>query len=176
MWKHAVVVLSLTLAGLAFGVSEVQACSCVIGSAAPAGLSREQQSEHDRKSYSDHVRRQFGEAYAIFSAEAIAVGRDTVTFRVDDVWKGNLPRELSMEAVPDPNVHPRASVSSCDYFFKAGTRYLIFAYGPSVAAMKTKPCTPTGELTFHVAGAAYVTNATMVTLDELVPVRSKPKG
>jgi hypothetical protein len=174
MWKHAVVVLSLTLAGLAFGVSEVQACACVTGSAAPAGLSREAQSEHDRKSHSDHVRTQFGEAYAIFSAEAIAVGRDTVTFRVDDVWKGNLPRELAMEAAPDPNVYPTASISSCDYVFKVGTRYLIFAYGSSVATMKTKPCTPTGELRFDLV--ASVTNSTMATLDALVPVRSKPKG
>ena len=176
IWKHTVVVLSLTLAGLAFGVSEVQACSCVIGSAAPAGLSREEQSEHYRKPYSEHVRTQFGEAYAIFSAEAIAVGRDTVTFRLDDVWKGELPRELSMAAAPDPNVYPTASISSCDYFFKAGTRYLIFAYGSSVATMKTKPCTPTGELKLDVAGAAYVTNSTMATLDTLVPARSKPKG
>jgi hypothetical protein len=176
MWKHAVVVLSLTLAGLAFGVSEVEACSCVIGSGAPAGLSREEQSEHYRRSYREHVRKQFGEAHAIFSAEAIAVGRDSVTFRLDVVWKGELPRELSMEAAPDPNVYPTASISSCDYFFTAGTRYLIFAYGSSVATMKTKPCTPTGELKFDFAGGAYVTNSTMATLDELVPVRSKPKG
>jgi hypothetical protein len=176
MWKHAAIVLSLTLAGLAFGVSKVQACSCVTGSGAPAGLSREEQSEHNRKSYSDHVRKQFGEAYAIFSAEAIAVGRNTVTFKLDDVWKGNLPRELAMEAAPDPNVYPTASFSSCDYVFKAGTRYLIFAYGSSVATMKTKPCTPTGELKVNFAGVAYLTNSTTVILDELVPVRSKPKG
>jgi hypothetical protein len=176
MWKHAVVVLSLTLVGLAFGVSEVEACSCVIGSGAPAGLSREEQSEHYRKSYREHVRQQFGEAYAIFSAEAIAVGRDTVTFRLDDVWKGELPRELSMAAAPDPNVYPTASISSCDYFFKAGTRYLIFAYGSSVATMKTEPCTPTGELAIDFAGGADVRIWTMETLDELVPVRSKPKG
>lgn len=176
MWKHAAVVLSLTLAGLAFGVSEVQACACVTGPGAPAGLSREEQSEHNRKSYSDHVRKQFGEAYAIFSAEAIAVGRDTVTFRLDDVWKGNLPGKLSMEAAPDPNVYPTASYSSCDYVFKAGTRYLIFAYGSSVATMKTKPCTPTGELKVDFADLKDVRNSTMAILDELVPVRSKPKG
>jgi hypothetical protein len=176
MWKHAFVVLPLTLAGLAFEVSQAEACSCVIGSGALAGLSREEQAEHYRKSYREHVREQFEEAYAIFSAEAIAVGRDTVTFRPDDVWKGELSREISMEAAPDPNVYPTASISSCDYVFKAGTRYLIFAYGSSVAAMKTRPCTPTGELKTAVAGGAYETNATMATLDELVPVRSKPKG
>jgi len=176
MWKHAVGVISLTLVGLAFGVSEVKACACVIGSGAPAGLSREEQSEHNRKVYREHVRKQFGEAYAIFSAEAIAVGRDTVTFRLDDVWKGELPRELSMAAAADPNVYPMASFSSCDYFFKAGTRYLIFAYGSSVATMKTKPCTPTGELKIDVAGGADVRNSTMGALDELVGVRFKPKG
>ena len=175
MWKHAVIVLSLPLVGLTGGVSVVEACSCVIGTGAPAGLSREEQSEHYQKSYREHVRKQFGEAYAIFSAEAIAVGRDTVAFRVDDVWKGELPRELSMAAAPDPNVYPTASISSCDYVFKAGTRYLIFAYGSSVAAMKTKPCTPTGELNIDVAGGAYVRNSTIATLDELVPVRAKPK-
>lgn len=62
MWKHAAVVLSLTLAGLAFGVSEVQACACVTGPGAPAGLSREEQSEHNRTVYGDHVRKQFAEA------------------------------------------------------------------------------------------------------------------
>lgn len=56
MWKHAVVGMSLTLVGLAFGVSEVEACSCVIGSGAPAGLSREEQSGHYQKSYREHVR------------------------------------------------------------------------------------------------------------------------
>jgi hypothetical protein len=173
MRNHAVVVLSLTLASLAFGVSETEACSCVIGLDTSAGLSSEEQA-HFRKSYRDHVPKQFGEAYAIFSAEAIAVGRDTVTFRVDDVWKGELPRELSMEAAPDPNVYPTALISSCDYVFKAGTKYLVFAYGSSVAMMKTRPCTPTGELETNLAGRAY-TNATMAILDELVPVRSKPK-
>src|SRR5687768_16076971 len=175
MWKHAAVV-SLTLAGLAFGVSEVQACACVTGPAAPAGLSRDEQSEHNRKVSSDHVRKQFAQAYAIFSAEAIAVGRDTATFRVDDVWKGHLPRELSMEAAPDPNVYPAAPSSSCVYVFKTGTRYLIFAYGSSVASMNTKPCTPTGELNVDLADLKYVPNLTMAILDELVPVRSKPKG
>jgi len=170
MWKQGAVVLALTLAGLAFGVSEVEACSCVIGPVAPAGLSREEQLEHFRKSLREHVRTQFGEAYAIFSAEAIAVGRDTVTFRLEDVWKGELPRELSMEAAT-----PTTSISSCDYFYKPGTRYLIFAYGSSVATMKTKSCTPTGEL-IDRAGGPYLTNEAMATLDELVPVRSKPKG
>ena len=176
MWKHALVVLALPLVGLTFGVSEVEACACVIGSGAPAGLSPEEQSEHYRKSYREHVREQFGQAYAIFSAEAVAVGRDSVTFRLDDVWKGELPRELSMPAAPDPNVYPTAPFSSCDYIFKAGTRYLVFAYGSSVATMKTKPCTPTGELKVDSAGGAYVRNSTMAALDELVRVRSKPKG
>lgn len=78
-----------------------------------------------------------------------------------------------MAAAPDPNVYPAAAISSCDYFFTAGRRYLIFAYGSSVAAMKTRSCTPTGELMF---GEKYVSSAILAILDELVPVRSKPKG
>ena len=167
MRNHAFVVLSLTLASLGFCVSEAEACSCVIGLDTAARASRAEQAEHFRESYREHVTRQFGEAYAIFSAEAIAVGRDTVTFKLEDVWKGQLPRELSMEAAPDPNVYPTASISSCDYVFKAGTKYLVFAYGSSVATMKTRPCTPTEEL---------MMSATVAILDELVPVRSKPKG
>ena len=151
MWKNALAVVALAPIGLVFAVSQVEACSCVTGP----------------QTYREHVRKQFGEAYAIFSAEAIAVGRDTVTFRVDDVWKGELPRELSMEAAPDPNLYPTAPISSCDYLFKAGTRYLIFTYGSSLATMKTKSCTPTGEL---------MMNAAVSILDELAPVRSKPKG
>jgi hypothetical protein len=176
MWKHGVVVLALPLVGLTFGVSEAEACGCVIGRGAAAGLSREEQSAHYRKTYGAHVREQFGEAYAIFSAEAIAVGRDTVTFRLDEVWKGELPRELSIAAAPDPNVYPTAPISSCDRIFRAGSRYLVFTYGSSVATMKTKPCTPTGELKVDVTGGASIANSAIVTLDELVPVRSKPKG
>jgi hypothetical protein len=175
MRNHAVVVLSLTLASLAVGVSEAEACSCVIGLDTAAGVSREERAEHYRRSYREHVPKQFGEAFAIFSAEAIIVGRDTVTFRVDDVWKGELPRALSMEAAPDPNVYPTASTTSCDYVFKTGTKYLVFAYGSSVATMKTRPCTPTEQLETNVAGTAYV-SPTIAILDKLVPARSKPKG
>lgn len=152
-------VLALTSVCLAFAVSRVEACSCVTG-VVP-------------QTYPEHVRQQFGEAYAVFSAEAVAVGRDSVTFRLIDVWKGELPRELSMEAAPDPDIYPDASSSSCDYLFRAGRRYLIFAYGASVATMKTRSCTPTGQL--MMIGEQYVSDATVAILDALVPGRSKPK-
>jgi len=174
MWKHTVV-LSLTLAGLAFGVSEGEACSCVTGPLAPAGLSQAEKLDHSRRIYREHVRREFEQAYAIFSAEAVAVGRDSVTFRLEDVWKGDLPRELSMEAAPDPNVYPTASISSCDYVFKAGTKYLIFAYGSSVATMQTRSCTPTLDITGS-EDTRFISNQAIAALDELVPMRSKPKG
>jgi hypothetical protein len=160
-------VLSLIFV-LAANVADAGACSCVIAPPPPPGLSQAERTEHFRKTYRAHVRKQFDEAYAIFSAEVIALGPDRITFRVEDVWKGDLPRELTMKGVPDPAVYPLEMISSCDYIFKARVKYVIVAYGSSVENMMTKPCTSTGELVFSV-------NETILALDDLVPARLKPK-
>jgi hypothetical protein len=165
MWKP-VTVACVALFALSANASSAEACSCVLDVPPTQGLSQAETAEHFRKAYRAHVRKQFEESYAIFSAEAIALAPDRITFLVQDVWKGDLPGELSMKGFPDLAVYPRETISSCDYFFSAGKKYLVVAYGSSLETMTTKPCTATGEL---------FGNGAIATLDELVPVRLKPR-
>jgi hypothetical protein len=172
--KTGATILLLILAALAAGAADSEACSCVIDPPPPAGLSQAERTEHFRKAYRAHVRKQFEESYAIFSADVIALAPDRITFRVEDVWKGDLPKELSMKGVPDPAVYPLETFSSCDFIFKARGKYLIVAYGSSVENMMTKPCTSTGLIP-QDARPMFTVNETILALDELVPARLKPK-
>ncbi len=173
MWKP-VTVACVVFFALGANAPPAEACSCVIDPAPPPGLAQAQRTEHFLKAYRAYVRKQFEESYAIFSAEAIAVGRGKVMFRVEDVWKGELPRELTMDAAIDPSEDPTAFTSSCDYFFKSGKKYLVVAYGSSVATMMTKPCTSTGEIPPD-RRPMFIRNQTITMLDELVPERLKPR-
>jgi hypothetical protein len=172
MWKPVTVACMAFLA-LAATAPSAEACSCVLDVPPAQGSSQAERSEQFRRAYRAHVRKQFEESYAIFSAEAIAVGRGKVTFRVEDVWKGDIPRELTMAAAIDPNEDPTAGYSSCDFLFTSGKKYLIVAYGSS-AAMMTKPCTSTAEIPTD-GRPIFIGNETIAMLDELVPVRLKPR-
>jgi len=171
MWKS--VIVACAFFAISAHAASAQACSCVLDIPPTQGLSQTERAENFRKAYRAHVRKQFEEAFAIFSAEAIAVGRGKVTFRVEDVWKGELPHELTMAAPIDLSEDPTAVIASCDYFFKSGKKYVVVAYGSSVATMMTKPCTSTGEIPPDKR-PMFIRNETIAALDELVPVRLKP--
>jgi hypothetical protein len=173
MWTRTVV-FSLAVATLVANVSDAEACSCVLDVPAAEGLSQAERTEQFHKAYRANVRKQFDESFAIFSAEVIALAPDMITFNVEDVWKGDLPRVLSMKGVPDLAAHPRTVLSSCDYIFKSGKKYLVVAYGSSVETMMTKACTATGEIPPDGRPMSILTQA-IAALDELVPVRLKPR-
>jgi hypothetical protein len=74
MWKP-VTVACVAVFALGANAPSAEACSCVIDPAPLSGLSQAQRTEHFLKAYRAHVRKQFEEAYAIFSADAMGVGR-----------------------------------------------------------------------------------------------------
>jgi hypothetical protein len=83
------------------------------------------------------------------NAERIFVGRVIVrndliaTFVVEAVWKGDDAREVTLQqgqALPNGTF----TISTCDYLFHLGVRYVVFAYRKD-AALKASNCGPTEE-------------------------------
>ena len=52
-----------------------------------------------------------------------------VKFRVEQWWKGEVPREILLATDETKNADGTASNSSCNYNYKEGESYLVFAYG-----------------------------------------------
>lgn len=85
----------------------------------------------------------FNEAFAIFTGEVVESDHLTVKFKVDKLWKGNLGDEVIMPTGAVKLDNGMYSVSSCDYTFTRGERYLVFAYGDSAEKMQARACTRT---------------------------------
>ena len=88
----------------------------------------------------------FNEASAVFTGEVVALDALRVTLKVEKLWKGNLGDEVVMPTGARKNDDGTYSVSSCDYTFARGEKYLIFAYGDSAETMRARACTRTKAL------------------------------
>lgn len=66
-------------------------------------------------------------AEVIFSGEVLAVDMLKVTFKVDRVWKGKQRDEITMSTGARMTNEGMIRRSSCDYGFKAGEKYLVYA-------------------------------------------------
>ena len=85
-------------------------------------------------------------ALAVFTGEVVGLDTFEVKFKVDKIWKGEFGDEIVMRTGTRKNADGTHVTSSCDYSFRRGVRYLVFAYGESAAEMKTHDCTRTKEL------------------------------
>lgn len=72
--------------------------------------------------------RDFNNAQAIFTGKVIAIDDYKVKFSLDQIWKGNLTEEFIMSTGKIRYENKVAMTSSCDYEFRAGKSYLVFAY------------------------------------------------
>jgi hypothetical protein len=88
----------------------------------------------------------YNKAFAIFSGEVVALDTFKAKIKVDKVWKGELGDEVTMSTGAEDLGGGRYVTTSCDYSFKAGEKYLIFAYGDRPEEMRTHVCTRTGRL------------------------------
>ena len=88
----------------------------------------------------------FNETFAIFTGEVVEIDTFKVKFKVGKVWKGGLGDEVVMPTGAIKGDDGTYSVSSCDYTFKRGESYLIFAYGDSAEKMQARACTRTKPL------------------------------
>lgn len=84
-------------------------------------------------------------ANVVFNGEVIQLDEFKVAFRVGKVWKGATVEEITMSTGAIDNGDGTIILTSCDYNFKMGEKYLVYATG-SGEKMQTYKCTGTGEL------------------------------
>lgn len=115
---------------LVFSQVEVFACSCEL----PLGnITVKQQVGKARKN-----------SRAVFMGEVLEVIRPEdsysviVKFRVDQIWKGKLRKELTLGT--------GTGGGDCGYRFEVGQRYLVYAYGSNETSLSTNICQRTVPL------------------------------
>ena len=96
----------------------------------------------------DEVRRELEKAVAVFSGEVMGLNALVVRFKVETVWKGQLPPEFAMSNGAQLSADGSMASSSCDFNFLVGKTYLVFAYGKSTQDMSATSCTLTGSMPF----------------------------
>jgi len=70
----------------------------------------------------------FNGASAIFSGEVVKADILKVKFKVERSWKGSVGKEIVMSTGAKKYEDGAYSISSCDYNFKLGEEYLVYAY------------------------------------------------
>ena len=69
-----------------------------------------------------------------------------VIFQVEQWWKGKVPKEIVLATDETKNADGTESTSSCNFNYKAGENYLVFAYGKE-NEVRTMACARTQLLT-----------------------------
>jgi hypothetical protein len=91
----------------------------------------------------------FNGAAAIFSGKLVEADRLKLKFKVDKVWKGDVGKEFVISTGAKRYDDESYVTSSCDYNFKLGEKYLIFAYPvnpdlhPGSTDLQARECTRT---------------------------------
>jgi hypothetical protein len=68
-----------------------------------------------------------------------------VKFQVEQWWKGQVPKEIFLVTDETKNADGTVSSSSCNYNYKEGESYLVFAYGKE-NELRTMACSRTQPL------------------------------
>ena len=130
--KHRIVLALLVLSGITASSRDAEACLC-FGS--PIQKSETQLLEM--------VREDRDESVAVFAGKVIALDTFTVTFEVDRVWKGAVPKKLTFQTGAKDLDNGEVMVSSCDFSFEVGSSYVVFGAGASLAHLRATQCTLT---------------------------------
>lgn len=76
----------------------------------------------------------FEKATSVFTGEVVSVDLLKVKFKVDKIWKGEEANEITMLTLNKLYTDGTLTVSSCNYRFDKGVKYLIYAYGNQESA------------------------------------------
>jgi hypothetical protein len=155
MKRIVVASFGVFLLSLAFDVA--QGCVCV-------GLPEKSTPEQSRAM----LVKDFNEAFAIFSGKVIALDTFKVKFKVDKLWKGDFGSEVTMSTGARDNGDGTYTSSSCDFNFKLGENYLVYAYGASAGEIQARACTRTRLLRYA--------DQEMKDLDEVWPHKQMNQG
>lgn len=71
----------------------------------------------------------FDGATKVFSGKVLELSQNRVKFKVEKIWKGDSVDEIAM-VIHEKDGNGAYVMTSCDYSFKSGERYLVYAYGP----------------------------------------------
>src|SRR6476620_10224426 len=89
------------------------------------------------------VVKEFNESASVFSGEVVAQDRLTVKFRVITMWKGDALEEFTMSTGTVKLGEELYRSSSCDYNFKVGEKYLVYARWAENNQLVALSCTRT---------------------------------
>jgi hypothetical protein len=128
-----------------FAVREAHACTCVSD---PDQTDRQLRTE---------VLKHLKAADAVFTAEAVAIDVLGATLKVEKVWKGTIGDQVRMRHATRM-ADGMIKMSSCDYDFPAGQRYVVFALAE-----------PGGEMVAHHCGSTAPLDSAGKTLKILGP-------
>ena len=94
--------------------------------------------------------KEFNESASVFSGEVIAQDVLTVKFKVITAWKGEGLEEFTMSTGTVKVSEDLYRSSSCDYTFKVGEKYLVYARWAENNQLVARACTRTRVLSNDV--------------------------
>ncbi len=100
-----------------------------------------------RKLSKDEVKaaivKEFNDAAMVFSAEVLTQDTFQVTFRTITIWKGDAFQQLTLSTGAKKIGEGNVRFSSCDYSFKIGEKYLVYARTAEDNELVARSCTRT---------------------------------
>jgi hypothetical protein len=137
MRKHALTSLAVFTFALALSETAL-GCVCVVSPEKPSPEKARAALVTD-----------FNGATAVFSGKVVEADNLKLKFKVDKVWKGEVGKEFMMATGGKEYEDGSFSNSSCDYSFKRGEEYLVYAYPvdqdihPGSTDLQARQCTRT---------------------------------
>jgi hypothetical protein len=92
------------------------------------------------------IAREFNESASVFSGEVVALDTFTVRFRLITMWKGETLEEFTISTGAKKISEDYYRRSSCDYNFKVGEKYLVYARATDDNQLVARSCTRTNVL------------------------------
>lgn len=130
-------VLPLLFIALVLVVSSQSAFACVCGG---------EPGERSEKQIKSAIAREFIESASVFSGEVVELDTFTVKFKLITMWKGEAFDELTISTGTKKISENSYRISSCDYNFKVGEKYLVYALTTDDNQLVARACTRTNVL------------------------------
>lgn len=92
------------------------------------------------------IAREFNESASVFSGEVVALDTFTVKFRLITMWKGEAIEEFTISTGAKKISEDYYRRSGCDYNFKVGEKYLVYARATDDNQLVARWCTRTNVL------------------------------
>jgi uncharacterized lipoprotein YbaY len=89
------------------------------------------------------IAKEFNESASVFSGEVVALDTFTVKFRLITMWKGDAFEKFTISTGAKKIGEDGYLSSSCDYNFKVGEKYLVYARVTDDNQLVAHSCTRT---------------------------------